>query len=386
MAGSSGEPPDAQDRPDPDDFEQRISEIEAELRRPAKFKEPSAAERASKPGLRDARKARKLRKPVPEPAPAAAPEHWRSGPGQPRRTSPGRGRAWSLLIAVVVIAGLAAAGIELPKLALHKTPAVAAHRTQTTPASRPTTAAGASFLPSPTVAAPFLGTPAQSYADGSAGIVIPPAHGVGSYSAGQVAAAYRTTRKLLVAADLNTVTLGGGTPHAFARLLVSRQRMQFLAGLNKTGYNAQGGIRSTRTWVIAFAPGTELVGTVIKVHGTMQASDYADDGSAVLRIQVNYLIVYAVMEPGVPSSLMRVVVHDEGPVSFATWDDPGGPLEPWWQMVNTVAGIKCGATDGYVHPQFPVNAPGKVKPTGSPVNPYDQSAPLYSGCRNTTGT
>jgi hypothetical protein len=385
MAGSAGDPPGAQDRPDPDDIQQRISEIEAELRKPAKFTEPSAAERAGKPALRDSRKARKLRKPVPEPAPAPAPEHWRSGPGQPGREPPGHGRAWSLLIAVVVIAGLAAAGIELPKLALHKTPA-ATHRTQATPASRPTTAAGASFLPSPTVAAPFLGTPAQSYADGAAGIVVPPAQPVRSYSAAQVAAAYRTTRKLLIAANLNGPTLGGGTPHAFARLLVSQQRTQFLAGLDKTGYNAKGGLRSTRTWVIAFAPGTELVGTVIKVHGTMQASTYSDGGNAVLRIQVNYLFVYAVMESGVPSSLMRIVVHDEGPVSFATWDDPGGPLEPWWQMVNTVAGIKCDATDGYVHPQFPVSAPGKVRPTGSPVNPYDQNAPLYSGCRNTTGT
>jgi hypothetical protein len=69
----------------------------------------------------------------------------------------------------------------------------------------------ASSLPTPTVAAPFLGTPAQSYADGAAGIVIPPAHAVGNYPAAAVAAAYQMTKRLLIAANLNGPTLNGGT-------------------------------------------------------------------------------------------------------------------------------------------------------------------------------
>ena len=320
-----------------------------------------------------------------ERAPAPAPDPWRSSAAQPQRPSSGHGRAWSLLIAVVVLAGLAATGIELPKLALHKSPAAAA-KPGATPTSRPTTAPRASSLPSPTVAAPFLGTPAQSYADGAAGIVIPPAHPVGSYSAAEVAHAYRTTRKLLVAANLNAATLNGGTPNAFARLLMRQQRTQFLAGLNKIGVNSRGEPRSTRGWVITFAPGTQLVGTVIKVHGTMQASAAKDDGDTLLRIQVNYLFVYPVMERGVLSSLMRIVVQNEGRVDFATWDDPGGSLEPFWDMAGAVSGAQCDTTDGYVHPQFPQSAPGKVKPTGAPVNPYNQNAPLTRGCRNTTGT
>jgi hypothetical protein len=385
MAGT-GEPPGAPDQPDdPDDIDKRLRDIEAELRQPAKFIEPSAAERARKPSSRDARKARKLRKPVPERAPVPAPDHWRTGPAQPQRASKGHGKAWSLLIALVVIAGLAAAGIELPKLTAHKTPGPA-HRPQATPASRPTTAAGGKFLPSPTVAAPFLGTPAQGYADGAAGIVVPPASPVGRYSAAQVTAAYRTTRRLLIAANLNAVTLRGGAPNAFARLLFPQQRTQFLAGLGKTGAGARGAHVSTRAWVTSFAPGTQLVGTVIKVHGTMQASTGRDDGNPVLRIQANYLFVYAVMALGDPQSLMRIVVQDEGPVEFGTWNDPSGPLEPWWQMGAAVSGAQCDSPDGYVHPQFPQTAPGKVRPTGAPVNPYDQSAPLPKGCHNTTGT
>ena len=167
---------------------------------------------------------------------------------------------------------------------------------------------------------------------------------------------------------------------------MSKQRAQFQAGLDKTGIGSRGAPLSTRAWVMAFAPGTELVGSVIKVYGSMQAATGKDDGDTVLNVQTNYLFVYAVMEPGVPSSLVRIVAHAEGPVMFATWDDPGGPLEPWWDVGTGKAGAQCGTTDGYVHPQYPETSPGKVKPTGSPVNPYDQKAALPKGCRNTTGT
>jgi hypothetical protein len=415
MSGSTGEPPDASDQPGaPGESERWISEIEAELHRPAKFKEPSAAERARKPGkvarLRNARQARKLRKPVPEPPsrpgfgqppprPGFGQPPPRPGFGQPPPPRPSRpsrpsrrGKVWSLLIAVVVIAGLSAAAVELPRLGLGKTPGRADNTPVTngaTPAGQPTTSGTpASYVPAPTLAAPFLGTPAQSYADGSAGIVVPPAQPVGAFSAAQVTAAYRTTKRLLVAAELNGPTLAGGAPDAFANLLIKEQRTQFVDGLDKIGRNAHGVQRSTRAWITSFAPGTtQLDGNVIKVHGSMQATTAEEDGFHVLRIQVNYLFVYAVMQPSVPSSLIRVVVHDLGNVNFAAFDDPGGPLEPLWQMGSSTAGVRCDVADGFVHPEFPNGPPDKVKPTGAPVNPYDQNAPVGSAqCGATTGT
>jgi hypothetical protein len=388
MAGATGEPPGGPDQPD--DIDERLREIEAELRRPAKFIEPSAAERAGKPRLRDRRKAKKLRKPVPERAPAPAPDHWRSGPAQPQRASRAHGRAWSLLIAVIVIAGLAVAGIELPKLAMHKTPAVADNtpvKNGATPASRPSASA---THPSPTLAAPFLGTPAQSYADGRAGIVIPPVHAVGSYTAAQVMAAYRKTRKLLIAANLNGPTLAGGAPNAFAGLLTTQQRADFVNGLNKIGVNAHGLPRSTRGWVTSFAPGTtQLVGNVIKVHGSMAAAPAMNGQWHVLQIHADYLFVYAVQEPGNPATLMRIVVRSVVDDDFAAYDDPGGPLEPWWLLEGGgTAGARCDVHDGFVHPEFHGGPPDKVKPTGAPVNPYDQNTPPAKNvaCQATTGT
>jgi hypothetical protein len=175
--------------PTSDEIERQVRQMEAELARPAKFTEPSAAERARKP----------------------------------RR--PGlTGRIWSLVIAVVVVAGLATAAIEVPKLGLDKAPAPTASGSPAPASQRPSTS-----LPTPTVAAPFVGTPAQSYAAGAAGIVIPPVHPVGNYPAAAVAAAYRMTKRLLIAANLNVPTLNGARPTAFANLLIPLQRSFFSA-------------------------------------------------------------------------------------------------------------------------------------------------------------
>jgi len=260
-----------------------------------------------------------------------------------------------------------------------------------TPSSQPTSAGapGGPFLPSPTVAAPFLGTPAQSYANGAAGIVIPSAHAVGSYSAAQVAAAYQETKRLLVAANLDPRTLRGGSPDAFANLLIPQERSFFIHNLDKIGVDSSGDARSTRGWVTSFAPGsTQLVGNVIKVHGSMLAVAAHSGSLPVLRIRADYLFVYAVERPGNSGTLMRIVARDVVDVDFAAYTDPGGPLEPWWlSQGGGDAGARCDVNDGFVHPQFPNGTPDKVKPTGAPINPYKQAAPPgHQQCQATTGT
>ena len=51
-------------------------------------------------------------------------------------------------------------------------------------------------------------------------------------------------------------------------------------------------------------------------------------GQVVLRIQVNYLFVYAVEPPHAPADWMRVVSHAAGPMDFATWMTPAVPSSP----------------------------------------------------------
>ena len=350
-------------------------ELEAELAKPARFKEPSAAERA-RMARRAARKGGRLRRPTAHAARPSGP--WRSA-ALPRPARPRRSRQVITVLIVLVILG--AGGYGFSRLAGQK------HLGDLTPLTR---GAKPASLPSPTLAQPFLGTPAQHYADGAAGIVIPPAEPVGSYYAAQVAAAYQTAKQMLVAAHLDAPTLAGAAPDAFADLLIPQQRTQFVDGLDKTGLSASGNENSTRTWVTSFAPDTQLVGNVVKVHGTMQAAPSTNNGIAVLQIHADYLYVYAVQHPGQSSTLMRIVERQDVDVDFGTYTDPGGALQPWWGTSgNSEAGARCNVNDGFVHPQFRSGPADKVTPKGAPVNPYDQNAPAPTGqlpCQPTTGT
>jgi hypothetical protein len=237
---------------------------------------------------------------------------------------------------------------------------------------------------------PFIRSPADHWADGAAGIVAPAARPVGTFTAAQVAAAYRMTRALLIAANLERRTLLGGAPTAFARLLTPRQRAMFLAGLDKTGVDKAGNPLSTRTWVASFAPGSaELIGTVVKVHGGMSARAVGKSGTVVLAIEVNYLFTYAVEPPGNPTAWMRVVDHEYGSIDFARWDDPRGSLEPWDQATIGAAGVQCGTGDGYIHPDYPSYRSIDTRPAGPLINAYSSATGTPgrgTACGRTMGT
>jgi hypothetical protein len=352
------------------DINDRLEEIAAELAREAKFKELSAAERASR-----AKAAQKQsQRPKNRPDGAAGGARY--------------GRTASLVVTVVVLAVLigGAFGISRLHLGAHstanavKTPATS----KSTATPRPTVAP-----PAFTLSDPFAGSPAENFADGTAGIAIPGAHRVGSYSASQVRAAYATVKKLLIAGHLNSTVLAGGIPKAFARLLIPTERSWFDRNLSRPGRH--GDIRSSRAWVTSFYPGsTLLVGSVIKVHGFMTSSAWRSRQTPVLRIRADYLFVYPVEQAnGPPSTRMRIVARTVLTVEFATWTDPGGSLEPWIaSALGGPAGILCGINDGFVHPAFPGGQPSPVTPSGKPINPYDQKIQpsTHGGCQATTGT
>jgi hypothetical protein len=235
---------------------------------------------------------------------------------------------------------------------------------------------------------PFADTPADHWANGEAGIVVPTAKAVGPFSTSQVAEAYQATRKLLIAENLDHTTLLGGAPTAFANLLVPSQRSDFDAGLDKIGRDSSGGLRSTRVWVTSFAPGTTtLIGRVIKVQGTMSARATTSQGNPVLDIEVNYRFAYPVEPPRAPQDWMRVVAEVTRYVEFGNWEGAGGTFMPWVETDDAPAGIRCDAVDGFVHPEYPNSSPDKVQPSGTPVNPYSmRKQPASKGCQPTTGT
>ena len=294
-----------------------------------------------------------------------------------------------ILVAVLVVGGGVFAWVRLaPPSKHHRPSAPTAPSVPATLKVSPTTPLRLA-TPNGPPASPFAGSPAATWADGAAGIIVPPARAHGPYTAAEVRSAYETTRQLLIAGNLNWPTLHGGIPTAFADLLTKQQRQQFLAGLHTTALYKDGSEKNTRAWVSSFAPGTtQFVTTVIKVRGWMSASLATDSGTEVLRVTLSYDFVYAVEQPGNASNWLRIVQQQSGTVDFAQWDDPGGPLEPWYSLGSGAAGGLCGERDGYIHPDYPQGPPPSVQPTGTPEDPYAQPTPSATpyGCQATTGT
>lgn len=237
---------------------------------------------------------------------------------------------------------------------------------------------------------PFTGTPADQWADGAAGIALPPATALSPYTRAQVKYAYQTTRKLLIAANLDKQTLLGGTPVAFAALLTSAQRDKFLSGLDKAGLDKHGFPLSTRAWVMSFPPGkAQLIGSAIKVRGWMRAKAVRNsNGSDELDVHLDYLFVYPIEPPHQPGDWMRVVAEDQWVVQFADWQGAGTTFTPWVDVGGSVSGVECGTPDGYQHPAYPVQVAGQPtsSPTGAAFDPYVIGQPDSGLCRPTTGT
>jgi hypothetical protein len=346
-----------------DDMDRLLRELTEGKAGEARFREASAVERA-KAAARAARLAKKAAR--------------RSRRSKSRRTAR-TALSWAAAIAIFAGGGVFAwhyfAGKETGSVIGTAAPAEGALSPFKSHAGGPP-------------ADPFAGTQADRWADGAAGITVPAAASIGSYTVGQVAAAYATTRKLLIAQNLDRATLLGGSPAAFAHLLITQQRNYFTAGLGKTGLHKDGSAISTRIMVTSFAPGTTaLIGNVIKVRGTMTSRESTAQGRAVLDIDVSYHFVYAVEPPYAPADWMRVVMQIGGHVEFAQWQDPGGLLQPWFALTSFQAGTFCGETDGFIHPDYPSSLPAKVQPSGAPVDPYAVHAKIPpTGCHLVTGT
>jgi hypothetical protein len=427
MAGT-GPTPDSSSS-SPDDINNRLAEIAAELAAEAKFKEPAAADRAraavqpvgsaaprKRAGpLRQWRNRRleaELRKTLQQPggqktaglgpaarAPRSAVSRRAAGSAAQRAgawPTPDRGYATptrrggagrSALALVLVLVLLFAVGAGVRRL-LQRSPASTPGGTGRTPGATTPAPSSPLLTPAFTATDPFANSVAAQFANGAAGIVLPAAHAVAPYTSAQVASAYVTVKNLMVAANLNAPTLQGLKPVAFGSLLISQQRSWFYAHLTKPVRPKKGQPWLTRTWVTAFAPGTQLVGSIIKVHGDpMTAKVVTANGHPALQVFANYLFVYAVEQAGQPDSRIRVVAHEFATVQFAQWYDPGGSLQPWiYGFGDSYADAQCGTTDGFVHPAFPLLGPGKVRPSGPPMNPYNLAQRLSKGCHSITGT
>ncbi|MBT2229013.1 hypothetical protein [Nonomuraea sp. NEAU-A123] len=219
-----------------------------------------------------------------------------------------------------------------------------------------------------TAADPFAGSPAEKYAEGAAGFVMPKAKAIGGVSKKDVAKALDRTRDLMAAAYLDHKALMGGKPSAFMKLLDREQRVWYRKNLDRKKPDKDD--FDSRGWVISFAPKTAQLATdVIKVSGRTTLAKARKYGRTGALLKLNHLVVYAVHRPGQPATTVRLVAHPTGSVFVYR---EAGELVLWlesWGASSTPA--RCDVDDAFIHPSYADSAPDAVGASGPPSDPYD---------------
>ncbi|MFB9968530.1 hypothetical protein ACFFOP_38850 [Sinosporangium siamense] len=229
--------------------------------------------------------------------------------------------------------------------------------------------------------APFRGSPSEKYADGAAGIVIPEPTYERWFSKADTAWAYKKTRQLLEARSLDTTTLLGGGPDAYAKALDPEARSFFLKGLDHKDDD-----KNTRYAVTSFPPGkVELVGSVVKVRGKLSAEPKFVEGERELHVTQESRFVYPVRPKGKPGPIIRVMVYSKTVYRF--WrDKPRARLRVWEgdHLDGWNANAQCNTADGFIHPDFSLTDSGGSGPADDAYG--DSSRKLKEGeCGSVTG-
>ena len=359
-SGSGGEPSI------PDDvWEKFLQDSERDIR--SAPKEPSARARMVTERLRE------------QDARGKSPEGWRTGPAWQEMNGRGRGRRRvGAVFAVLLAAAVAVVAMKpslLPGDPFGSGTSDAAASALPEETARPTAPPSAADPRVPTLARPFAGSPAQQWADGEAGIVLPKATALGSIPKDRVELALQQTRKLLVDANLNPKVVAGGRPEAALSVLDPKQP-KLLDDLD-TALRTPGKNHDPLSLFSRFDPKeVKPAGNVIKVRGriTFKKGDFAG-----VAVHADYTFVYPVIPADgsdeVARTIVRRVIDAElpdpahyqvtpGRLNLLRYDEDGG---------NT----SCDVYDGYLHPRFPSRTPADgTTPTGPSVDPYDRSRPI----------
>lgn len=372
----AGEPERPEESSVPDEvWERFIRDSERDIRASAP-KEPSARARMVTERLRQ-REAR-----------GAEPEGWRTGPAwQEMRKAEGRttrGRRLWAVIGVPLAAAVALVAVRpslLPgdpfKTSSGSASSGATEVARELPAetAAPTAAPSAVAPGTPTLERPFAGSPAERYADGAAGIVVPDAKPVGPLTKEQVARALRQTKALLVGANIDRKTLLGGRPTSALALLDPKQP-KMLDDVNSWLRKPDVKHDPLRLFSRFDPHEVRLVGDVVKTRGhmTFKAGTHAS-----VVIHADYTFVYPLAQADqksteVARTIVRRVLDIEVSDPRKYQVTPGRlALLAYDEDLSNSA---CFVYDGFLHPQFDSAAPTGATPSGPAVDPYDRSREL----------
>ncbi|MFJ8136741.1 hypothetical protein [Streptomyces sp. NPDC096013] len=365
----------------PDDvWEQFARDTERDIRASAP-KEPSARAREVTGRLK--------------PGKGEEPPGWRTGPAwQEMNGRAGRKRrAWAVLGVPLAVAAVVVAmkpsvipGDPFGKGGKNGDGSPAAVAPLAPETAAPTAAPSAVDPETPTLDRPFAGSPALSWADGEAGIVLPQAKAVGVFSKDQVQLALKQTEKLLVDANLNLKTLAGARP-ATALSVLDPQQPGMIEELN-TSLKTPAKTHDPLNLFSRFDPKhIRLVGDVVKTRGRITFKE--GEHSGVL-IHTDYTFVYPVVRTNGSTEVTRTIVRrviDLELLDPARYQVTSGRLHV--DHYNSDFGNSaCEIYDGYFHPEFSspsTSEPAGPAPSGPTTDPYDRSKDI-GGENETCGT
>ncbi|MFD8820922.1 hypothetical protein ACFV1C_00890 [Streptomyces sp. NPDC059605] len=233
----------------------------------------------------------------------------------------------------------------------------------------------------PTLDEPFRGSPAARWADGAAGITLPPARATGWMDAAQVERALRQSRDFLAAAGLDPGVLRGERPTKAIALLNPHQKdvQEYL----RTALSSKKPTPRTDPLLLfsRFRPEqSRLVGDVVRTRGRLT---YREGEKGAVEVTADVTFVYPVTpagDGGRDSEVVRTIVRREVVMS---WDDPAriiiepGTMSLVSYALDMVNG-GCSTPTGYFVPPF---GTADEQPTDEdrPVDPYDRSKPIDTG-------
>ncbi|MGA5132264.1 hypothetical protein ACPCTO_20910 [Streptomyces olivoreticuli] len=315
------------------------------------------------------------------------PEGWRTGPDWQET----RGRATrrrQFLGGIGVLVALAMALIALnPDKALSWLPGgsgggEAASGGGPTPlppeTGRPSGAPGKAPADTPTLSRPFAGSPAEQYADGANGIVVPEAAAAGAMSKQRVATALQLTKDFLVAANLEPATIRGERPAAALALLDPQQ--DDVSTMVTTALDKPDREHDPLKLFSRFDKNeVRMVGEIVKTRGRMT---FKGDADGSVTIHTDYTFVYPLTKRAQGSrEVARTIVRRVLDISVL---DPARfkvtPDKLTFRSYNVdIANSACSTYDGVLHPEFPSSRPEATEPNGPAVDPYDRSRDLEAG-------
>ncbi|WP_146175015.1 hypothetical protein [Umezawaea tangerina] len=244
------------------------------------------------------------------------------------------------------------------------------------PVPEPAPAAAPSTISRVDLADPFRNTPAETWADGEAGLTPPEAAPVGPFSAQQVADAYRRARAAVVAARLDRRVLEGHDVEPLLSLFAVDDQ-EGLRPLFAGGRDDEAGLIATRV-----ASGWALLPVAPKVDGAMTAEA---KGPGELVVHTDYVFAYAFATPDVEKlrGPMDIVAVTRIRYDYVMRSGPDFRPESQGMWSGPATGhsysIGCTASrEGFLAPSIaePRTQRGSTQEEGRPEDYFDPDKPM----------